>query len=83
MITIEKEKCNGCHVCNWVCPHGVLSMNSKIAAIAHNERCIECGACELNCASGAIKVTKGTGCLYVIIKEDILGVKGKACGCRQ
>lgn len=81
MITIEKEKCNGCRVCTWVCPHGVLAMNSRLVMVAHNERCIECGACELNCAPEAIKVTKGTGCLLVIIKEDILGLKPKGSGC--
>jgi Fe-S-cluster-containing dehydrogenase component len=54
-------------------------MNSRLAMVVHNERCIECGACELNCTTGAIKVTKGTGCLIVIIKEDILGLKAKCC----
>lgn len=81
MIAIEKAKCKGCHVCTWVCPHGALSMDPDIVKIAHQERCIECGACELNCTSGAIKVTKGTGCLLVIIKEDILGLKGESSGC--
>ncbi len=81
MIKIDPEKCNGCRFCTWVCPHGVLSMNSRVAVIAHNDRCIECGACELNCGPKAITVTKGTGCLYIIIKEDILGMKGKECGC--
>lgn len=81
MIKIEQQKCNGCGVCTWVCPHGVLSMNSRLAVVAHSERCIECGACELNCTTRAIKVTKGTGCLLIIIKEDILGLKEKSCGC--
>ncbi|MFQ5637510.1 MAG: 4Fe-4S binding protein [bacterium] len=81
MIFIEKEKCNGCRACTWVCPHGVLAMNSRTAVVAHDGRCIECGACELNCSQCAIRVTKGTGCLLVIIKEDILGLHEKECGC--
>jgi hypothetical protein len=42
---------------------------------------IECGACQLNCAGDAIEVTKGTGCLFVIIKEDILKMDSRECGC--
>jgi len=45
------------------------------------DKCIECGACQLNCESDAINVTKGTGCLFAIIIEDILKIKGKGCGC--
>lgn len=81
MIAIEDNKCTGCHVCTWVCPHGVLAMNASSAFVAYEERCIECGACELNCKPGAVQVTKGTGCMVAIIKEDILGLKGKGCGC--
>jgi len=37
----------------------------------------------LNCEFDAIEVTKGTGCLDAIIKEDILKItpKGTGCGC--
>ena len=81
MVTIDSDKCNGCTVCNWVCPHGVLTMYSKKAVVSHPDRCIECGACSLNCVPKAITVTKGTGCLYIIIKEDILRIKGKNSCC--
>lgn len=81
MIAIDSNKCTGCAVCTWVCPHGVINMNTKIAVLAHEERCIECGACQLNCADDAITVTKGTGCLVAVMKEDILGIKPKGCEC--
>ena len=83
MIALHKEACTGCGVCSKVCPHGVLSMVEKRATLIHEERCIECGACQLNCHDGAVSVTKGTGCLVAIIREDIMKKKtaqdGEAC----
>ena len=81
MISIEKDKCTACEVCTYVCPHHVIEMNNGYATLEHLERCIECAACQLNCSFGAISVTKGTACLYAIIKEDILKIKEKGCGC--
>jgi len=81
MIHIDQEKCTGCTTCASVCPHRVLEVNNKKAGIAGQDRCIECGACQLNCPQNAVAVTKGTGCLFIIIKEDILGLKQDACAC--
>lgn len=74
MISISKEKCTGCGTCLKVCPHGVWEIDDRKARLAFMERCIECGACMLNCHDDAIQVTKGTGCLVAIIKEDILKI---------
>ena len=83
MIAVDQEACTGCTDCVRVCPHGCLSMEGKKAVLTAEERCIECGACQLNCLGDAIDVTKGTGCLYIIVKEDILHLKGDgvSCGC--
>jgi NAD-dependent dihydropyrimidine dehydrogenase PreA subunit len=81
MIVINKEKCTACEICVYVCPHHVIEMNNKTAFLANPERCIECGACQLNCSFEAISVTKGTGCLVSIIKEDILKIEEKGCAC--
>lgn len=81
MVTIEQEKCTGCKVCVMVCPHSVLAMNDRKAFVHDRERCVECGACELNCEYEAVTVTKGTGCLWVVINQDILKRKDKGCGC--
>ena len=84
MVALVPEACTGCGTCALVCPHGVLAVAAKQASIVAGERCIECGACQLNCHDGAIEVTKGTGCLLVIIKEDILRMgppeSGPGCG---
>lgn len=48
-------------------------MHEGRAALVAGERCIECGACQTNCHDNAITVTKGTGCLLVILREDVLG----------
>ncbi len=73
MIAIQAEPCTGCARCAHVCPYGVIEMRNHKAYIADEERCIECGACQMNCDDDAVIVSKGTGCLLVIIKEDILG----------
>ena len=80
MIFVDLAKCTGCSICSLVCPHGVFSIEDKKARLTHEERCVECGACQLNCEQKAIFVTKGTGCLTAIIKEDILKIKEKGCG---
>ncbi len=77
MITVSPEKCTGCGTCVKVCPHGVWVLKDQKAYLAFMDRCIECGACMLNCHDGAINVTKGTGCLVAIIREDILKVSPK------
>lgn len=81
MIEFNKDKCTGCMVCPKVCPHRVIVMVDGKAEPVNIEKCIECGACQLNCEFDAIIVTKGTGCLFAIVKEDILKIKGKGCGC--
>jgi len=81
MITLDQNACSGCGTCVKICPHRVLELNNNKARLAAEERCIECGACQLNCQDGAIEVTKGTGCLFAIIREDILKLNSATCGC--
>jgi len=83
MISFDIDKCNGCRICLKVCPQGVIGMIDKKAYMMDYESCMECGACRLNCELNAIMLTKGTGCLAAIIKEDILKIapKNTGCGC--
>ncbi len=83
MISIDKTKCVGCKICANVCPQNVISIIEGKAVIKFYKNCMECGACSLNCKYDAIILTKGTGCLGAIIKEDILKIvpKNSGCGC--
>ena len=77
MIAIHQDSCSGCRDCARVCPHGVIEMREKRAFVVAQERCIGCGACQLNCHDDAVILTKGTGCLFLIIRDDILKLKSK------
>ena len=80
-LGFDTEKCTGCQVCTIVCPHGVFAMGAdKRAYIADRGACMECGACALNCAWGAISVKPGVGCAEAIIHSWIYGGE-PTCGC--
>ena len=80
-LSLDAEKCTGCRVCTMVCPHGVFAMDAnKRAVIADRGACMECGACALNCAWGAISVKPGVGCAEAIIHSWIYGGE-PTCGC--
>lgn len=80
-LSFDAEKCSGCRVCTVVCPHSVFAMGAdKRAYIADRGACMECGACALNCAWGAIAVKPGVGCAEAIIHSWIYGGE-PSCGC--
>jgi len=66
-LTYSSEQCRGCERCTQVCPHGVFEMHNSCARIVAADSCMECGACETNCAFGAIVVRKGVGCAAAMI----------------
>ena len=68
------ELCTGCGLCTIVCPHQVFAMNGRIARLVRYEACMECGACQLNCAAGAITVESGVGCASAMIQAALLTV---------
>ena len=78
-LKLDVEKCTGCRMCTMVCPHGVFEMRGDRAAIVDLGACMECGACQRNCAFGAISVQSGTGCAAAIIASWFNGGK-VACG---
>ena len=85
-LRYDELKCNGCRSCSEVCPHAVFEMNGEDGKRAHLERvedCMECGACALNCVSGAISVESGVGCASAMILAALIRRKGdvRAPGC--
>ncbi|MBI4832632.1 MAG: 4Fe-4S binding protein [Candidatus Lindowbacteria bacterium] len=90
MIAFDPQKCIGCGDCVKVCPQQcyVIGQNKK-SVHAFPERCMECGACQLNCRAEAIAMEAGPGCFVYIIKEQLFGktpaapdhatVNGKSC----
>ena len=80
-LILDTGLCNGCRNCLEVCPRLVFTFKDKKAVIQDKDLCIECGACQRNCAAGAIKVRAGVGCASAIIqsrgKEEI--TCGESC----
>ncbi len=72
--------CNGCGVCVDVCPHAVFEMDGRKAVLARPTACMECGACRLNCITGAIAVESGVGCATAMITAALKGQKEASCG---
>ena len=72
-LVLNSELCNGCTMCVMVCPHGVFTMQDHCAQIVRYDACMECGACQLNCAAGAISVHSGVGCASAMITASLTG----------
>lgn len=78
-LELDKKKCNGCKSCLQVCPHEVFQFSDKKAFIVNKDNCMECGACQQNCAPGAITVQAGVGCAAAIINGIFSG--NASCDC--
>ncbi|MBU0764769.1 MAG: 4Fe-4S binding protein [Bacteroidetes bacterium] len=79
-LKLERGKCNGCNMCTVVCPHEVFIMIEKRSFIQNKNSCMECGACAMNCPTGAITVRSGVGCAAGIINGIIMRSE-PTCGC--
>ncbi len=79
-LQLNQELCNGCTMCVMVCPHHVFEMQAHKASIVNYAQCMECGACKLNCAAGAIEVRSGVGCASAMIRASLTG-KPETCSC--
>ena len=53
--------------------------DNKNALVTDKDKCMERGACQMNCAYGAIVVKSGVGCASAIINGMISG-KEACCG---
>ena len=52
-LQFNRELCNNCLMCSTVCPHAVFERNNGKVTLPRPENCMECGACQLNCPTGA------------------------------
>jgi ferredoxin len=77
-LKLDGEKCNGCGMCLQVCPHEVFTRQNGQVRIQLRDACMECGACRINCPSGAISVSSGVGCAAAVINA-LLGRKNASC----
>ena len=79
-LQLDESRCNGCGVCETVCPHAVFRVGGRQARIVDRDACIECGACALNCPVAAISVHAGVGCAAAIIRGWVTRQE-PTCGC--
>jgi ferredoxin len=79
-LQMDASRCNGCRMCLNVCPHPVFAAFNGKVRIADRDRCMECGACAMNCPEGALSVDSGVGCASAIITGVLRGTE-PACGC--
>lgn len=62
-VSIEKDRCKGCELCNDACPQKILAMSKQInvkgyffAACSAPEKCIGCMLCAVMCPDCAITI---------------------------
>ena len=57
-IRFDPEKCTGVFQCFAVCPIGCWTPDyeNHVVHFHHEEQCIACGACVLQCPEGAIEL---------------------------
>ncbi len=80
-LEYKPELCNGCAMCVAVCPHAVFAMDDRKAVLVRRQACMECGACQINCVTGAISVQSGVGCATAMIQSALSGKKEVSCDC--
>jgi len=81
-LKLDAIACTGCGKCLEVCPHAVFEPADGKVRIARIDACMECGACQMNCAFEAISVEAGVGCAAAMIYGALTGNE-PTCGCDE
>ena len=79
-LEFSPELCTGCALCVDVCPHAVFAQNGRTVRLDKPEACMECGACQLNCPFGAIRVESGVGCAAAMFRAALFRLPEPSCG---
>ncbi|TFG61311.1 MAG: 4Fe-4S dicluster domain-containing protein [Spirochaetales bacterium] len=74
---------NGRSSANTAVLETVAVSKRRIVEIVYKDRCMECGACMMNCPTGAITVKKGVGCAAAVIASRLAGREDISCGCGE
>ncbi len=63
MIHVDEDLCKGCHLCVYVCYQNVYAIPSEankkgvlLPYVNFEDRCTNCGVCEVSCPDQAITV---------------------------
>ncbi len=66
---IDRSKCTNCKICYERCPEGLFELdeNGKVY-VARPDECWLCGACQMDCPCGALKVTYDINSKPVFVK---------------
>lgn len=51
-VTIDKEKCTGCGLCEQVCPVDAIKIDKVVKV--DEDVCVDCGTCISECPNDAI-----------------------------
>ena len=62
-ITLDLDRCVGVYRCVEVCPEACFEKpaDGGKVALAHDERCVRCGACVVQCPKDALYFEDGEG----------------------
>jgi NAD-dependent dihydropyrimidine dehydrogenase PreA subunit len=54
---IDRQKCNGCGICDRNCPVDVIQLDhEKKAVCTYPEECWHCGVCRMDCPVNAVRI---------------------------
>jgi len=59
VAVVDEELCNGCRVCESICPYNAIEIvekEGKLRARVIEEKCQGCGACSASCPANAIRI---------------------------
>lgn len=82
IISIDREKCNGCGLCADACSEGAIVMINGKAKLVREDHCDGLGECLPECPEGAITLIEKDTLPFSSAPDEIIVVKKKSvCDC--